>query len=163
MAQHFIRTPSGEYVNASRIVSMRRHSPQQTVVVIDSGDGSSPRQDVIDDSVDALATRLSGAIVPAEAGHYTVRFWPGDGSDGDDGSDGGGGWIEKLAVVAWRVADGQAFPVTIDSPDETMIDSVSRRYVLTPSGEVEDPGNRTWSSLASWQADMRKKAKDEPR
>lgn len=145
----FIYTKCGTYIAASSIV--RYQEVKGGGVLMVTADGGTFRS--YSDAYGALDAKLPAAVIPAAPGHWALRYWPDENDPKED-------CVTRWPVVAWRIVNGKASPVTNDLYDDECA-------VLTPEGLVcdetfSDPvSEEVWREHKRAFAPRRAKAKAE--
>ena len=146
----FLRTADGGLVNADRI---ERLDPEKTTgrvgnVIWRSRAAFVASCDVtLAKDIGEISTALL-PVVAAAPGYVRLRYF-------EAGGDDGGPWVDRMPVVAWRIAEDVALPVT---PDEDRDDAL-RSGVLLPDGRVVQPFMQTFPDEGAWREEMARQVK----
>ena len=80
-------------------------------------------------------------VWPAQPGCFIVHVFV-DGPEAETAT---------TTILAWALGrDGVVYPITADGVNDGMTQSM---LVMTPDGEVTDPGNRSWTTLEACVAE----------
>ena len=119
---------NGSAVRLDRIVEYREEKDSVVGTYIDS-DGTT-RTATFDNFHFRRAVMSTCPLVPCEPGHFVVTS-----EAGDDGQQ----KLRRDAVVAWRIFDGQMYPVTLHIENESNCYVYGDMPVIEfPDGHVED-------------------------
>ncbi len=111
------------------------------VVALQGGDSLE-----IDGDIDKIRKSLL-PVVAAAPGHFVIRC-----AEDKDGKP----WTYRSQIVAWRIDDDRAIPVTpLDHDDD------SNGAILSPDGSVAMPYDRTFETEAEWFAEMLVRSREE--
>ena len=146
----FLRTADGGLLNAARL---DRIDPEKTTGkagnVIWQARATLEDGGCVTLSLDkAVIETALLPVVGAGPGYVRLRYWDGEGEDGD-------GLVDRMPIVAWRIAEDVALPVT---PDEDRDDAL-RSGVLLPDGRVVQPFMQTFPDEAAWRGEMDRQVK----
>ena len=101
----------------------------------------------VDGDIDKIRKSLL-PVVAATPGHFVVRC-----GEDDDGAP----WTHRSPVVAGRIDDDRAIPVTPDDNDGNDADGAT----LAPDGSVTMPYDRTFETEAEWRDEMLVRSREE--
>jgi hypothetical protein len=139
-------------INADRIDKIERDEGRRSRAILNDG-GSVMVQDAID-----VVERSLLPVVAASPGYTLLRFFGGLGTRGPNGeclphAGEDNPYVERLPIVAWRIDDSHARPVTPHDDDDA-ISNLIGSGVLLPDGQVAVPFTGTFENEAAWQAEM---------
>jgi hypothetical protein len=142
----FLRTADGGLVNADRVERIddgaRKGLQWQARATLKEGGYATLSMD---------KAEIENALLPvvtALPGYVRLCYYA-------DGGDDGGPWVDRMPIVAWRIAEDIALPVT---PDEDKDDTL-RSGVLLPDGRVVQPFMQTFPDEDAWRGEMDRQAK----
>jgi hypothetical protein len=148
----FLKTDDGGLINADRIERIREREPVGGPRGL--GRSSATLSDGISVTLayDVDTTRACALpVVAAAPGYVRLRYydWPAGCGDPE---------VVRLPVVAWRIAEDCAIPVTLDAaaPGSLCIGEA----VLQPDGQVVMPYDGRFSDETEWREEMEMEAKD---
>jgi hypothetical protein len=144
----FLRTADGGLINADRITRIEDEAGATKARRRSRAIFSDGKAVTLADDINEIENTLL-PVVAAAPGHTLLRYyteWTVDGGPG----------IERLAIVAWRVAENCALPVTPDV-DEKSSNCIGEG-VLQPDGQVVRSYDATFADEVAWRAEMETRA-----
>ena len=138
----FLRTMDGDLINTDRIERIEEAEPQLRAIFVDGS--ILPLVGDID-----VIERVLLPVIAAAPGYVRLCHY-----DFDDGQ---APFVERIPVVAWRIGDRRAFPVTVDNDNDDL--SGVDTSVLLPDGRVVSASGDIFADEAAWMAAMEKEVK----
>ena len=102
--------------------------------------------------------KLMLPVVAAAPGFTLLRFFGPVGVRGPNGerlphAGEGDAYVERMPIVAWRIDETHAVPVTSDD-DDGRISNLIGSGVLLPDGQVVVPFDATFDNEEAWRTEM---------
>jgi hypothetical protein len=150
----------GDLINADRIESItpvKKNESWGSRAILKDG-----KDVTLQGDLDEIR-RLLLPVVAASPGFTLLRFFGPVGVREPDGQrlpDAGEGdpYIEKMPIVAWRIDESHAVPVTPNDSDDDRISNLIGAGVLLPDGQVVMPFDARFDNEEAWLAEMTQRA-----